>query len=281
MQEIVNRTNNLPSTEVNQEVAEVLRSDIILPYLTVAQAMSEAVAERKAQIGDIIRTTDRVKYGDPDKPVDIIFLGAPATKWIYENKNNSEKWKFHHIEARTASNEVLPWYFFADEDGNELPENDKRAIPWRRVKQLLAFAILPEDIAAAEAEMKKLDEGGLPDPSKALTPLAVSFRSTSYNAGKDVSTLFTQAKSMRTPIWRYQVQICCKQEKNDDGTFYVWTVDRAKPTAVKAEFLDQVKFWAEMLSAAKESNLILVPEEDAGSEASPVQARNLNTTEVC
>jgi len=247
MNEVAERQSNAPSTQVNQ-ADQVLRSDILVPYVVLAQASSESVKERKAQMGDIIRSTNFEKLGDPDKGIEVIFLHNPKTNWIVEQKEGN-RYAFRRIEPRTAANETAEWNFWGDKDGNELPPGTPGGSEWRRVKQLMAFAILPQDIAAYEEEMKKVEQGELPDPSKALTPVIVSFRASSYKAGKEVATFFTQAKSMRVPIHRYKLKLSCTLEKNDDGSFYVWNVDRAKPIAVPKEQLEVVQEWAQIINA--------------------------------
>lgn len=246
MNEVTQVKSNLPSvqTEANEPI---LRSDIMVPYLVIGQGMSESVKERKAQIGDILRSTNFEKLGDPDTPLDIIFLHYPKSNWIYEQKTGN-RFEYRRTEPRTAANETLEWYFYGDKDGNELPPGTPGGSEWRRLKQLLVFAILPKDIVSAEAELKKIESGDLPDPTKALTPILVSFRSMSYKAGKEVSTFFTQAKSMRVPIHRYMLQIGAKMEQNDDGSFYIWSVDRTRPKGVSKEHLPLVQQWVDLLN---------------------------------
>lgn len=246
--EVTTKKENALSTDVqNQGVDQMLRSDMLIPYLTCAQGMSDAVKERKAQMGDIIRSTSYEKMGDPENPVEFILLGYPKNNWVIEQKEGS-RFKFRRIEERNAANEVLPWYFWADNEGRELPEGAPGATEWRRVKQLLAFAILPADVAAAEAEMKKVEAGELPDPNKALTPVLISFRSTSYKAGKELTTFFANCKSMKIPVYRYKLKIGCTLEQNDEGSFYVWNVDRNRAQAVSKEHLPMIEEWAQIVT---------------------------------
>lgn len=248
--EIATKTQNqIANYDPSQEQSS-LSSDLIVPYLTIAQGMSESVKERKAQMGDIVRSTNFEKLGDPDKPVEIIILGKPKEDWIIEQKVGN-RFEYRRTEPRTAKTERLDWNFWADAEGNELPQGAPGALEWRRVKRLLVFALLPHDIAANEAEIAKLERGELPDPSKALTPIAISFRSTSYNAGKEVVTFFEKAKTVRTPVWRYKLKFSCYLDKNDQGSFYVAKVDTNAPQAVPKEQLELVGQWAAVLGTFK------------------------------
>ncbi len=226
----------------------ILASDVIVPRLLLMQSTSEFVKDRKATMGDIVRSTNQEKLGDPDTFLDFIPLAEPAPTWIKEKRiAGTQRWEFAGIEPRTASNDTLPWKFNADKDGKLLNENEKSTHEWRRLKCLSLYAILPADVEAFNAEMVKANEGAMPDLSKALTPVMIGFRSTGFPAGKEVSTFFTQAQSFKKQAWEYTIKLSCFLDKNDQGTFYVFKVDRSKPAPVKSEYLEQVKFWASIV----------------------------------
>lgn len=248
------------STPVNTMAGEVMRSDIIVPYVVLAQGQSESVQERKAQLGDIIRSTNFEKLGDPDKPIDVVFLHYPKTQWIIENKPvGAQRYQYVRTEPRNATNETDTWNFFADLEGHTFDpkdkskepklyqEGDKNVIPWRRVKQFLVFGILPKDMEEFEKEMAKAEKGEMPDITKALTPVLFSFRSTSYKAGKEICTFFTKAAAMKVPAWKYSVPLVDYLEKNDDGSFYVWKTDQNKIKPVKKEFLPIIENWVDIV----------------------------------
>lgn len=280
MGELTNKTNNLPSTEVQQE-SSVLASDIIVPYVGLAQASSEAVKSRAVQMGDIYRTTNLESLGGPDKLVDVIFLDAPQNNWILEQKEGN-RFQYRGIEKRNASNENLPWTFWADKDGNEMAEGQPGATEWRRVKQMRVFAILPKDIEASKEEIKKIELGELPDPNKALTPVVFTFRSSSYKAGKEIATFFSQAQSMKAPIHRYILGATCTLEKNDEGSFYVWKIQRNPTKAVTKEDLPLVEEWVKILRTSKDK--IQTHEEGVAAEYGSTQAEPIDVTaskDVC
>lgn len=254
-----------------QAVAGILATDVIIPQLLLMQGTSDFVKERKANLGDIVRSTSAEKVGDPDGAIDFIPLAPPRAAWVLEQKNAAGKFEYHKTMPRTAANETLPWNYFGDKDGNEVAQGTNGSTEWRRVKRLSLFAILPKDIDAEAAEMAKAAKGEMPDLSKALTPVMISFRSTSFNAGKDVVTFFTQAASFRMDAWKYMLKLTCFLDKNDQGSFYVWKVDRTKPLAVKPESLETVKRWAEIVNGSND----LKVDEAADSEATgPAPAMN-------
>ena len=246
-QEIMKRESNAPAVYQAPEI-EVLKSDIIVPYVILAQGMSEAVVERAVQQGDIYRSTTREVLGCPDKPIDVILLHYPTADWVIEQKTGS-RFEFRKTLPRNASNETLEWQFWADHDGNEVEEGTKGATEWRRVKRMTVFALLPSDIEAQEAELQKAEAGELPDPTKALTPVILSFRSSSYKAGKECGNFVIKAKTMKQPPYRYMIQLCDYVDKNDEGTFYVWKVDQNKVKPVPKEFMPMVEEWAKLINS--------------------------------
>lgn len=267
----------MPAIYQNEQ-PEIIRTDIIVPYIVCCQGQSESVQQRKAQLGDIVRSTNFEKVGSTDEPVEVIFLHYPKANWIVEKKLG-QKFEYVRTEPRNAKNETDAWSFWCDEDGNELVEQKKGAIEYRRVKQLLVFAILPRDIEAANIELKKIEEGELPDPSKALTPVLMSFRSTSYKAGKEVCTFFTKAASMNVPIWKYALGVTNTLEKNDDGSFYVWKVDQVKPKAVHKANLPLIERWVSIVSSG--SGLHADENGDGVSSSGSRQVNNERVQDVC
>lgn len=246
MQQVPATNTGRQVTSYTPNTPEVLRSDIIVPYVVIAQAPSEAVKQRKAQMGDILRSTNLELLGGPEQPLDIVFLGYPKSNWIIEQKEGA-RFAYRRTEPRNAANETLPWNYIGDKDGNEVPQGTPGASEWRRVKQFLVFAILPRDIEAFEAEMKKVEAGDMPDPSKALTPVLISFRSTSFTAGKEVATFYTQARSMGQPMYLYKLKIGGVLAKNGDDSWYEWVVDRSKPVGVAKEHRPIIQEWVNIL----------------------------------
>lgn len=275
------QTNAMAVSQAPQET--MLKSDLKVAYLSMGQGLSDAVQEKKVELGDIYKTTTSQKIGDPDHPLDIILLHQPKTEWVYEVKPKGKtKFEFRRTEPRNAANETFPWSFWAmDDEGREICEpNAKGALEWRRVKRLSVFAILVQDILDMQAELAKVEAGDLPDPNKALMPVAVSFRSTSYDTGKDFVNFCAKAQSMKANIWRYQLPLGDTVESNDDGTFYVWKTDTTKAKPVPKDLLPFVEEWVNRLNAGEK----LSTDEDGDSAAQAGKERPVNekaASEVC
>lgn len=236
-------------------------SDIIIPKVLLMQGLSDFVAKRQANLGDIVRSTTGEKLGNPEKPVEFIPLSFPQSYWVIEQKING-KFKYKTTVPRDAKNSGDEWTFWSDQNGNEVSKSTLNAIESRRVQRLACYALLPSDIEAELAEKKKAENGEMPDLSKALTPVLLSFRSLSFKAGKEVVTFFTQAASFKTQAWRYVLKLTCHHEQNDKGQFYLLGVDRNKPPVVKEELLPVVEYWVNVVNS---QNLVVdeAHEDDA------------------
>jgi hypothetical protein len=224
---------------------EILSSDIIIPRLLLMQGLSEAVSERKKtpdnqviQQGDMIRSTTLEKLGDPDKPVEFVPLKMVA-QWILSEKIG-QKFEFRKSIPRTAANEDLAW---------EYKEN---GIDWRRTKSLDVYALLPQDVAAYQTEMAKVAEtGDLPDLNKTLLPVVISFRSTSFTAGRTIATFFAQVRDAlrvdpNVKSYGYTLPLTCYQDKNDKGSYYVFKVGAPKKLAT--ELFPEAERWFQTMT---------------------------------
>lgn len=256
----------------------ILSSDVVLPRLLLCQGLSDAVKQRKAQSGDIIRSTDAYKLGSPDKMTEIIPLSVPKTTWVYERKlEGQNRYSFYKITSRTPINENLPWQFFAGMDEREMKEGQAGAIPYRRVKCMSLYVLAPQDIDDFIVEQKKAENGEFPDLSKALTPMLVTFRSTSYSAGKEISTFYTQAAMFRTNPSYYKLKLGCYLDSKGSDDFYVFKVDRSKPEKIKDEHKPFVDYWSALVSAGN------VKIDDSAEEVEPAinaMAQTANTEDV-
>lgn len=270
----VQEENKQVVVQEKKETPRFLASDVVIPRMLLMQGQSDFVQERKAASGDIVRSTDVAKIGSPDKMLDFIALAAPSATWTIQVKAaGAKKWEFRRIEKRDASNDTLPWTFHSDKDGNEVTAGSRENThEGRRVKVLSFFALLPQDIAAERAELEKAAKGEVPDLSKALMPILIAFRSTSYKAGKELTTLFAQAQKFNQKIYRYIVQLGCEMETKDDNSYYVFKVDRSKPTAVSAEDLPTVEYWANICEQQADSLKIDSTDEGDLEEAPKTNA---------
>jgi hypothetical protein len=226
--------------------SQALASDRIIPRILLMQGLSDFVTQRKATMGDFVRTSNLEKLGDPETPFDFIVLSEPIGSWRVEKEVNG-KFRFQSAEPRNAKNDNLPWTFFRTPDGVDCMPTDKGAVKWRRVKCLTCFVILPSDIEAHFAELEKVKKGEFPDLNKSLTPMVMDFRSTNINAGKEIVSLFDAARGYGLDGSNYVISMGCTMESNDSGTFYNFKVDRSKPKQVKAEHQEEVAKWRDIV----------------------------------
>lgn len=198
----------------------VLASDLIIPKVLLMQGLSELVTARKAQLGDMVRSTTGEKLGDPEHPIRFIPLKM-TSEWIVQEKIG-KKYEYRRTEPRTAANENAPWEF--KQDGTE----------WKRTKVINVYALLPQDIANFQAEIKRLQASGeMPDLNKTLLPVVIPFRSTSFNAGRSVATFFSKVAEMaqygQAKSFGYTMALSCYEDKNDQGAYYVYEAGDIKP----------------------------------------------------
>ena len=242
MNEVAKQETNVPATSAPPPATTVLKSDVVLPKLLLMQGLSDFVSERKAQQGDMVRSSTAEKLGDDKNPVEFIPLTFQNLWLVSEDQKNNGKYEFRRYEPRTAANENDPWDYV--EGGTK----------WRRTKIMSLFALLPQDIEAQIAMMKEFQETGeLPDVDKVLLPVVIQFKNTSFKAGKEVATLFAKAESLSrqlgktVPAFGTTMRLSCVADKNDKGAFFVFKVESVGKT--KAEYREAAAGWYSTLAS--------------------------------
>lgn len=247
--EMTKTENKSLATQQMTSMPDLVPTDVVVPRLLLMQPTSDFVHDKKAQPGDIVRSTTVEKIGEPNKVIQFIPLSFPVASWVIEVKPpRGSKFEFQRMEPRNAANSNLPWSFHVDFDGNEVPEGTPAALEARRVQRLSLFALLPSDIEADITEKKKAKAGEFPDFTKSLMPVEISFRATSFKAGREVLTFFTQAADFGQPAWKAILSLTCTREENEKGVWYTYQVDRSRPLPVKKEHLPTVERWANLIN---------------------------------
>lgn len=246
---------------------QILASDVIIPKLWLMQGLSELVADGKAIAGQIVRSTSGEVVGDPKTALEFIPLTF-QNKWVIQEKIG-KKYEYRktlnrdggledaHKEVTDQTGENLPWDF--KHNGTE----------WKRVKVLNVFALLVNDVKAEQAEFDKFKATGeVPDLNKTLMPVVISFRSTSYNAGKSVVSHFVKALSpaqarFGVKPYQYTLNLKCYQDKNDMGSFYVYEVTQGrKCTSAKNNGLPELENATEWATRLASAPVIRIDESD-------------------
>lgn len=211
-------------------------SDVVIPKLLLMQGQSEFVAAGKVKAGDIVKSTTGDLLGGAAGGVEIIPFMTFKT-WVLSEFSGS-RYEFRGVEPITAENvnEPLEW--------------NVGSKAWRRDRCLNFYVLLPADISKEMKALKKLEEKGeLPDPGDALLPCVLSFRRTSYGAGKDLATHFMKAATFNVPPAVSKFKLLSKLEKNDQGTFYIFTIEPAGKSS--EEEINACKKWYEVISHTK------------------------------
>ena len=156
--------------------------------------------------------------------------------WVLSEKVGN-KYEFRSITPMTAANKDEPLEFMVN--GQQ----------WRRDRALNFYVLLPEDIKRELKAMEVAKAGGMPDPDDALIPHVVSFRRTSYPAGKDLATHFKKAEHFNVSPAVKTFYLDSEVQKNDQGIYQVFKVVKARDTTV--EELAVAKRWYDTLQKAK------------------------------
>lgn len=226
---------------------EILASNIVIPKILLMQGLSEMVADGAAQMGEMVRSTTKEKVGGADKPVEIIPLTFNNT-WV-ELEKVGQKFEYRGQVPMTAQNQDLPWEF------------EKNGTQWKRMKSLNLYALILDDVKAEQAEMEKAKNGEMPDPDKALLPILVSFRSTSFPAGKAITTHFAKARKFGLPGHVSVLKLKCHKEKNDLGTYFVFDVENGGKTP--SDVLQTCEYWKGLVA----SNRVQVDNSDEAADS--------------
>lgn len=229
------QNKGLMATTPQPDSEEILSSNVVIPKLLLMQALSDFVVDGKAVAGEFVRSSTVEKLGAKEAGVDIIPLTFTNT-WIIKEKVGN-KYEFRGVEPMTAANQDLPWDF--KQNGTD----------WKRVKSINLYALLPADIKAEQEEMAKAQAGEDADPDKALIPVVISFRSTSFPAGKDVVTHFAKAKKFKLPGYVSTLRVSAHHEKNDQGAYFVMDVKTSGKTS--KDYHETCEYWKKLISAGK------------------------------
>jgi hypothetical protein len=263
-------TTALAAADAQGTINEALKSDVLVPKVLLMQGLSDYVAERKAQQGDIVRSTTAEKLGDDKTPLEFIPLSI-NNSWIIKEKVGT---KYEYRKSVPRKSVVNPLEQQAEATRIETDRQDENlpwefkhnGTDWKRIKAINCFALLPRDIAAFQAEIKRAEkEGDMPDLEKTLMPVLISFSSYGFAAGRMIATHFTKAAAMAqygAKPYGFALTLSCYLDKNDLGSFYVFTVGGSRKCS-KEEFAEASK-WAGIVST---QNVTIHEVEEGGSSA--------------
>jgi hypothetical protein len=214
-------------TNQQMGVEDLLSSDIKIPRALLMQKMSEFVDKEKAKPGQIVGSLECNVLGGVDKE----FLFVPL--YIFNTWVESENDKYKATLPRTRSNENLPF-----------EEMSAGGVKITRTKSINVFCMALTELESGEA-----------------LPYQISFRRTSFDAGRTLITLITKLLMFKKPIYNYVFSISANRQENDKGVFYTFDVSRAKKEGVDMKldpkYFDTCNFWTEQV----QTNKVVVDEE--------------------
>lgn len=196
-------------------------TDILIPKILLMQGLSDYVAEGSAQMGDLVNSVSAKLLGTArekdKKPVCIIPISTFKT-WAEYTVDTKGGLKYKQTIPMTAANADLPLEDMVDN------------VKIRRDK-CLNFYVLNVD-----------------EPEE--FPYVITFKRTSYHAGKKLATHFVkcqQAKALGKPVppAATMFNLSGVKTQNDFGTFYVFDVAEAGKTS--PELLAKAYHWYQVI----------------------------------
>lgn len=172
---------------------EVVQEDLVVGKILIMQPQSRTVIKGLAKHGELRNSLDDSVVG-PDGNIDVVIFSQDKVWVIYEvtTEKGKEVTQWKETFAWTPENAKLEW--------NEQVGNVKI----NRQKAFNFYCIVKND------------------EYKTNLPLIIRMKSTSYNTGRRLSTLFAQMRAAGHPSAAKVLTMSVRQEENDRGIYYVW-----------------------------------------------------------
>lgn len=194
--------------------------DVLIHRILLAQNMSQVVNDGGVAIGDLYDSVTKEVLAKKGAPLEIVPLYSYKS-WVVSQEIKG-RFEFRRIEKWTAQNSDAPWEY--TEGGSN----------WKRT-QSLNFFVMTTASLKKEKELIVLLNSGKPLPAvlEMAKPFMVSFQSSSYKAGKSLVDHFNtiqlfQARGVKVDVFRNIFKLSSATEKNDKGTFSIFTVENTK-----------------------------------------------------
>lgn len=212
-------------------------SDILIPRLLLMQGQSQFVADGKAKVGDIIKSTTGTIYGDSQNPVTIIPI-MMWKDWTIERKEKN-KWEYSHTEKVASLSNEREW---------TQPNGES----FRRNTNLNFFVLLAKDCKMEQEAIEQADKtGSEPDVNAFVMPCHLKFSRTSYTTGKFLVTHFATMSQFKRPPAMKMFKLGAKKLDGDQGPYQVFTVENYENTPLP--FIYIAKKWYDVLKVAKDT----------------------------
>lgn len=211
---------------------EVAQEDLVIGKILIMQPQSRAVIKQQAKMGELRGSMDDKLLSNDKGTVDVVVFSQDKVWIVYETVTNAkgkEETKWIETMAWTPANAKLPW--------NEVVGGKKI----NRQKAFNFYCIVKDEGFAYNL------------------PMIVRMKSTSYNTGRRLATLFAQMAAQGKPSAAVVLRLSVAQQENDDGIFYVWDFQEVEG-ASEAEMKVAYKWYVGL----KESQFKVDESEEAG-----------------
>lgn len=212
---VIKETTQVATTNSVLDDMGISMSDVVLPRLMLMQNTSEAVGADKAKLGDIVSSLTEEVLGGVNAPISFIPLNTYKTWMVYEMSGATPR--FVRTEACTKENEARPW---------DAMENGK---PHRYNQVINCLALLRKDCSSEEA-----------------FPVVISFKRTSYMAGKILLTQILKQKILRRAVWSKAYLLTATKTKNDTNYYAILGVTPDSATTLAEQEL--AAMWSGVLA---------------------------------
>ncbi len=270
----------IAKTDSNKEIAvpehlrgfwggeNISNSDILIPRILLMQGLSTAVADGLAAQGDFLRSTTKKHLAKKGEALEFVPLMTFKTWIISEIVANKAEWRGE--APMSAANEGDDLEFTAK-------NKDGKDAPFRRDRAINIYVLLKQDLERYEKARANYDKNGImPTGEDALLPCLLSFRRTSYRAGKQMMTFFKSCEQFKVPPAGGTYKLSALLEKGVKGNYHTFQVEQAGRTPV--EYMQFAKDWYDVLRAGKVKVDVDVQVEDVSTAAAaaPVDGHEEN-----
>lgn len=197
--------------------------DIVIPRILLMHGTSTLVGQQKALQGDIVDSVSTEVLGKSGKPFEIIPIKQLDKEWSiekYVERGKQGKFEFERTD---------PW----DESLRHELEFTENGEKFRRNARLSFYVLLARDATSNHL------------------PYLVSFQRTSYTAGRNIASFFSEAlfafkKGDKKSVPMSQVfELGCGIQQGDMGAYYVLECKRTRVST--PEELEKAKYWFSQL----------------------------------
>lgn len=211
---VANETKAVSITQTMSDVG-ISAQDLIIPKLLLMQNTSEYVGDGKAQMGDVLNSQTLEKLGSINEPVNIVPLKLYKTWRVYDMSGRTPT--FLRQDPVTPGSERLPW------------EDNENGMPIRRDLCMNYFVLLTKELESGDA-----------------FPMIVSFKRTSMQAGKVLSSHIFKLAYLKRPPFSQSVPLKISRQKKETNTYAVFEI--GKGTDLSDAMKEAASKWLEVLS---------------------------------